>query len=73
MKEIKTGKELKYIGQWGDYEDELDELKKIFYTFMKQWFDKDQQKDNPNVILHCEVHSDEELFELDSAPFELAK
>ena len=36
---IKTGEEVKTIQEWTELYDELDELKKIFFEFLKRWTD----------------------------------
>ena len=44
--------------------DELDELQKIYFTFLKRWTDGSYMKDEPNKAVIYEVHSDEDILEL---------
>ena len=63
-KPLKPGTELRVIKKWETLEDELDELKKIYFTFLKRWTDGSQHKDEPNKAVIYEVHSDEDILEL---------
>ena len=48
LKPIKPGSEFKQIKKWEQLEDELDELKKIYFSFLKRWTDVAKNKDEPN-------------------------
>ena len=56
------GTELKKIRKWETMDDELQELQKIFFTFVKRWTDRGRNKSNHNALITYEVHSDEEVF-----------
>ena len=64
-----SGKELKRINKWKELDDELDELQKIFFTFLKRWTENDQNTVQPNVLSTWDVYSDEEPFELDESTY----
>ena len=42
VKAIQAGSEVKLISEWNDLYDELDELKKIFFEFLKRWTDTER-------------------------------
>ena len=64
-KKLKPGEEVKLIDNWSYCYDELEELKKIFFEFLKRWVDstaKDTQHVNHPVLYErC----------LDDKPFKL--
>ena len=60
---------MKIINKWNDHYDELEELQKIFFTFLNKWTHRDRSRTDPNAFKMCEVFSDEEPFELDETPF----
>ena len=62
--EIKPGQELKYINAWTEAHDEIDELKKIFFGFMKRWVENDSIQKEVNTLNLQERHPDEEPFKL---------
>ena len=64
-----SGNELKRIQKWDELDDELDELQKIFFTFLKRWTESDNNAVKPNVLTTWEVYSDEEPFELDESTY----
>ena len=37
INEVQAGEEVEKIDAWNSYYDELDELKKVFYEFLKRW------------------------------------
>ena len=41
MDEIKPGEEVGVIEAWRSYHDEIEELKKVFFEFLKRWVDID--------------------------------
>jgi len=62
---VKQGTEVKEINKWKELSDELHELKKIFFTFLKKWTMDDRNKADRNALTTDEVHIDDEKFELD--------
>ena len=48
--------------------DELDELKKVFFEFLKRWTDKDKKDLDPNRPVLYSVQNDEEQFQLNILP-----
>ena len=60
-----AGQELKGIREWEDLYDELDELKKIFYEFMKRWTEQTTLEMDANRPRIYEKHEDEKPFSLD--------
>ena len=60
LKPIKPGSEFKQIKKWEQLEDELDELKKIYFSFLKRWTDVAKNKDEPNRAFLYDVQSDDE-------------
>ena len=62
--EIKPGQELKHINAWTEAHDEIDELKKIFFGFMKRWVENDCIQKEVNALNLHERHPDEEPFKL---------
>ena len=51
-------------------EDELDELKKIFFEFLKRWTDTERNFQNPNRPTLYKVSQDEKMFKLTETPDE---
>ena len=49
-------------------EDELDELKKIFFEFLKRWTDTGRNDFNPNRPVLYEHSRDVEEFKLNAVP-----
>ena len=41
MQEIKPGEEVETIDAWNTYRDEIEELKKVFFEFLKRWVEID--------------------------------
>ena len=65
VKAIQAGTEVKLISEWNDLYDELDELKKIFFEFLKRWTDTERSDEfDPNCLVIYQVHRDEEEFKL---------
>ena len=63
---IVAGQELKYIKEWKeDFYDELDELKKIFFEFLKRWTDSNRFQLDPNKPVYYEAQEGVEEFQLD--------
>lgn len=60
-----ANKELKYINSWTELYDELDELKKIFFEFLKRWTERDRHLAEPNKQILYEKHS-QAVFTLNS-------
>ena len=48
--------------------DELDELKKIFFEFLKRWTDKGRNDLDPNRPVLYSKQKDEEEFKLERMP-----
>lgn len=65
---IKAGQELKSITEWTEMQDELDELMKIFFEFLKRWTDKDKNDFDPNRPITYKVPSGAGAFKLDESP-----
>ena len=63
---MRPSTELKYINRWEIFIDELEELQKIYFTFLKRWTVGDRSKNEPNKFSTYEKHSDEDEFELES-------
>lgn len=59
---VKPGRELKKIRRWEALEDELDELQKIFFSFVKRWTEGVRDTSDVNELITYEVYSDEEEF-----------
>lgn len=55
---------MKVIQKWDEMYDELHELQKIFFTFMKRWTESDRHTTDCNALHTYVVNSDEETFEL---------
>ena len=56
---------MKLISEWTDLYDELDELKKIFFEFLKRWTDTERNDEfDPNRPLIYQVPRDAEEFKL---------
>ena len=56
---------MKLISEWTDLYDELDELKKIFFEFLKHWTDTERNDEfDPNRLLIYQVQRDAEEFKL---------
>ena len=56
---------MKLISEWTDLYDELDELKKIFFEFLKRWTDTERNDEfDPNRLLIYQVQRDAEEFKL---------
>jgi len=53
--------------------DELEELQKIYFTFLKRWTVGDRKKNEPNKITTYQVNSDEDEFILDCQPFSFGR
>ena len=65
VKAIQAGSEMKLISEWTDMYDELDELKKIFFEFLKRWTDTERNDQlDPNRPVIYQVHKDVEEFKL---------
>ena len=62
---IKQGKEVKAIEGWTECKDEIEELKKIFFEFLKRWIDSERHKIEPNKPIIYQNASDSEPFELE--------
>ena len=45
---VKKGRELKVIEKWKVSDDEVDDLKKVFFQFLKRWVENDSTKINVN-------------------------
>lgn len=54
---VEANMELKYINSWTELYDELDELKKIFFEFLKRWTESDRHLAEPNKQILYEKHS----------------
>ena len=66
IKDIKAGQEVKLISEWNELDDELDELKKIFFEFLKRWTDaKKNDELDPNRPVIYGVQRDAEKFSLE--------
>ena len=66
VKAIQAGSEVKLISEWNDLYDELDELKKIFFEFLKRWTDTERNDEcDPNRLIIYQVHKDEDEFKLE--------
>ena len=66
IKDIKAGQEVKLISEWTELDDELDELKKIFFEFLKRWTDtKKNDELDPNLPVIYGVQRDAEKFSLE--------
>ena len=63
---IKAGQEVKNINEWIELNDELDELKKIFFEFLKRWTDKPKNDLDPNRPVIYTVAEGTEVFMLQS-------
>ena len=61
---IPAGQELKGIREWEDLYDELDELKKIFYEFMKRWTEQTSLEMDANRPVLYERHEDYKVYSL---------
>ena len=58
---------MKLIGEWTDLTDELDELKKIYFEFLKRWTDSDRNDEfDPNRPIIYQVQKDAQEFSLES-------
>ena len=68
IKPIKPGTEIKQIRKWEKLDDELEELQKIYFTFLKRWTVGDRKKSEPNKHTIYDINSDEEIFTLETAP-----
>ena len=66
--QVKAGEETQVINEWTQHNDELDELKKIFFEFLKRWTDKERLKFEPNKPIIYDNPSDAEPFELEEKP-----
>ena len=65
VKAIQAGSEVKLISEWTDLYDELDELKKIFFEFLKRWTDTERSDEfDPNRLVIYQVQRDAEEFKL---------
>ena len=57
---------MKLISEWSDLYDELDELKKIFFEFLKRWTDETKERSDelghPNRPIIYPVQSDAKEF-----------
>ena len=54
------------INDWNELDDELDELKKIFFEFLKRWTDTERNEElDPNRPDYYQVLHDAEEFKLD--------
>ena len=61
VKAIQAGAEIKIISEWTDLYDELDELKKIFFEFLKRWTDTERNDElDPNRPVIYQVQTDAE-------------
>ena len=56
---------MKAIQDWQELEDELDELKKIFYTFLSRWTEQTSLDLDANHPVLYERHQGEKFFTLD--------
>lgn len=66
IKDIKAGQEVKLISEWNELDDELDELKKIFFEFLKRWTDSKKNDElDPNRPVIYGVQRDAEKFSLE--------
>ena len=45
---MKRGTELKVIDAWNDSLDEIEQLKKVFFEFLKRWVENDGSQHNVN-------------------------
>lgn len=45
---VKRGSELKTIEAWNESQDEIEELKKVFFEFLKRWVGNDGSQLNVN-------------------------
>ena len=61
---MRPGDEVKLIDGWSDCYDELEELKKIFFEFLKRWVENDGSKLNVNKPILYERLSDEPFLKL---------
>lgn len=48
MVKVERGTELKVIDAWNDSYDEIEELKKVFFEFLKRWVEIDGSQTNVN-------------------------
>ena len=39
--EVKKGEEVKFIEEWRESKDEIEELKKVYYQFLNRWLEID--------------------------------
>ena len=45
---VEKGQELKMISTWNESYDEIEELKKVFFEFLKRWVENDGSQQNVN-------------------------
>ena len=62
---VNAGEEMNYINEWTQHKNELCELKKIFFEFLKRWIDSERHKIEPNKPIIYQNASDSEPFELE--------
>lgn len=58
------GEELKVIEEWRENYDEIDELKKVFFQFLKRWVEIDSGQQNVNKLKLYQRQKDATKFSL---------
>ena len=46
--DVKKGEEVKFIEEWRESKDEIEELKKVYYQFLNRWLEIDGSQLNVN-------------------------
>ena len=55
---VNAGEEMKYINEWTQHKNELCELKKIFFEFLKRWVENKSSENSINKPVYYERNHD---------------
>ena len=65
-RQVKVGEECEVIEAWSLAYNEIEELKKVFFEFLKRWVENDGRQKNINAPILYETLQDQPLFMLSS-------